>query len=74
MLTAQALYDRREERGEIDGTDLHSLFADICGDPSPAGRTLIDVDTLAQYAAECRAAQHGTRPAAVIAFIDGLLA
>lgn len=57
-MTAQDLYDRREEWGEISGTDLHELFQAVCGDPSPSGRTRIDVGALAAYAADCRAGQN----------------
>ena len=40
--TAQVLYDTREEFGDIDGNDLHTLFRFLCdGEPSPAGRTPI---------------------------------
>ena len=55
MITAQDLYDRRDEYGEIDGCDLHKLFQELTGDPSPAGRTPIDAAQLAQIAAESRA-------------------
>jgi hypothetical protein len=50
-LTAQDLYDRRDERGEIDGRELHEIFQAICGDPSPTGRTAIDTEALRSYAA-----------------------
>ena len=58
MLTAQDLYERREEYGEISGIDLHELFQVVCGDPSPAGRTPIDIDSLSFYAADCSAGQN----------------
>lgn len=41
-LTAQMLYDVREAHGDIDGNDLHWLFEQLTGDPSPSGRTPID--------------------------------
>jgi hypothetical protein len=51
MITAQDLYDRRDEYGEIDGQELHSIFALVCdGDPSPAGRTPIDPQALTAHA------------------------
>lgn len=55
MITAQDLYDRRDEYGEIDGNDLHNTFRAICGDPSPAGRTPIDPSCLVEHAASLRA-------------------
>lgn len=56
MFTAQHLYDRREQYGEIDGNDLHAIFATVCDDPSPTGRTSISTAALAAYAADMRAA------------------
>lgn len=50
MITAQDLYDRRDECGEISGDDLHAIFALVIGDPSPAGRTPIDPQALAIHA------------------------
>lgn len=58
MITAQDLYDRREEYGEISGNDLHDLFQALTGDPSPTGRTSIDASRLDAYAAGCRAGQN----------------
>lgn len=58
MITAQDLYDRRDEYAEISGNDLHELFQILTGDPSPAGRTRIDATKLAAYAADCRAGQN----------------
>jgi hypothetical protein len=52
QITAQALYDRREELAEIDGNDLHALFEVLTGDPSPAGATPISADGLRAYAEE----------------------
>jgi hypothetical protein len=38
MITAQALYDEREEFARISGTDLHDVFRFLLdGEPSPAG-------------------------------------
>jgi hypothetical protein len=55
MITAQDLYDRRDETGEISGNDLHEIFEAICGDPSPAGRTPISRASLAAHAQRVRA-------------------
>lgn len=54
-LTAQQLYDRREMRGEINGQELHAIFAAVCDDPSPPGRTPIGRAALRTYASEQRA-------------------
>lgn len=48
-MIAQVLYDTRENTAQISGSDLHILFYAICGEPSPAGRTEIDVNMLAVY-------------------------
>lgn len=53
-MTAQDLYDRRDEYGEIDGNALHSIFALVAGDPSPAGRTPIDPNALEVHAQALR--------------------
>lgn len=46
-INAQVLYDLRDELAQISGSDLHELFrAMLDGEPSPAGRTLIDIDRL----------------------------
>lgn len=45
-MKAQELYDCRERYADIDGTDLHWLFEQLSGDPSPAGRTPIDAAAL----------------------------
>ena len=45
-MTAQTLYDARDEHGDIDGKDLHWLLQQLTGDPSPAGRTPIDAAAL----------------------------
>jgi hypothetical protein len=58
MITAQDLYDRRDEHAEIDGRDLHQIFQIVTGDPSPVGRTPIDAGKLTAYAADCRAGQN----------------
>ncbi len=49
-ITAQDLYDRRDERGEIEGTELHEVFQFVCGEPSPTGRVEIDTAALSVYA------------------------
>lgn len=55
MIKAQDLYNRRDEHGEIDGQQLHGIFALVCnGDPSPAGRTQIDPQLLAIHAQALR--------------------
>jgi len=41
-ITAQDLYDYRELYSHIDGNDLHWLFQEVCGEPSPRGSTPID--------------------------------
>ena len=51
-LTAQTLYDIRDEHGDIDGNDLHWLFQRLTGDPSPAGRTPIDAPLLRRIGEE----------------------
>jgi hypothetical protein len=52
MITAQDLYDRRDERGEISGTDLHEMFRKLLdGEPSPRGRTVIDPARIEKVAA-----------------------
>lgn len=50
MITAQDLYDWREATAAISGTDLHRLFQDILGDPSPAGRRPIGLADIAELA------------------------
>lgn len=45
-MKAQQLYDIREEFGHIDGMQLHRLFQELTGDPSPSGRTEIDTAEL----------------------------
>ena len=53
LLRAQVLYDAREERAIISGTDLHDLFRLInYGDPSPSGDMLISIDVLRNLARE----------------------
>lgn len=49
-MTAQQLYDWREETSAISGMDLHMLFQELVGDPSPRGKTEIDVDKLRDLA------------------------
>lgn len=46
-ITAQTLYDLRDETEMIDGTGLHALFTFLCGEPSPRGATLVDTRKLA---------------------------
>lgn len=48
-MKAQTLYDIREEFGHIDGMQLHRLFQELTGDPSPSGRTEIDADALSAH-------------------------
>jgi hypothetical protein len=40
-LRAQDLYDLRELTGFISGEELHEVFRDLVGDPSPNGRRVI---------------------------------
>lgn len=49
---AQQLYNWREQTNEISGTELHMLFQELIGNPSPAGRTPIDIARLETIAAE----------------------
>lgn len=49
-MKAEQLYNRRDERGEIDGQELHAIFQAVCDDPSPAGKTEISAEALASYA------------------------
>lgn len=53
MITAQVLYDARDQYAIISGLELHDLFRAVCGgEPSPAGRTPISIAALRQAAAE----------------------
>jgi hypothetical protein len=70
MITAQDLYDRREEYAEISGTDLHELFQTLTGDPSPDGRTPISAAALSAHAADCRA---GRNAGDVAAFCEAFI-
>lgn len=63
-MDAQSLYDWRKETGEIGHTDLELLFQELTGDPSPRGRTAIDVDKLARIASE--GAQMGEWASAIL--------
>lgn len=49
QLIAQDLYDCRELIGEISGNELHSLFRDLAGEPSPKGATVVDRDALREH-------------------------
>lgn len=42
-LTAQHLYDLRTMTGFIGGNELHELFRQLVGEPSPKGDVLVDV-------------------------------
>jgi len=57
-MKAQTLYDVREEDAQIDGSELHRLFEELTGDPSPSGRTLIDPATLRAQIGEWNADMH----------------
>lgn len=48
-MIAQVLYDKRETSAQISGSDLHILFYAVCGEPSPAGRTEIEISKLVAY-------------------------
>ena len=49
-MTAQQLYDWRDETGAISGTDLHMLFQELIGDPSPSGHVAIPIAALVALA------------------------
>lgn len=49
-MKAAYLYDWREKNMLISGNELAMLFAEVLGDPSPAGKTPIDLDALKQVA------------------------
>lgn len=51
-LTAQKLYDWREETAVISGTELAQLFQELTGEPSPVGRTPISLSKLIDLAAD----------------------
>lgn len=46
MFFAQNLYDLRECTGFVSGTDLHSVFRDLLGEPSPSGKGKISWQSL----------------------------
>lgn len=50
IITAQAIYDERDEFAQFSGTAMHALFEEVLGEPSPAGRTPISVDALIRVA------------------------
>ncbi len=45
-INAQLLYDLREQVMPISGTELHEIFNALLGDPSPSGKTIIEVRAL----------------------------
>ena len=45
-ITAQAIYDWREEEAVVDGIFMHNMFRKLLGEPSPSGYRSIDVKTL----------------------------
>lgn len=51
ILTAQTLYDWREQTGAMSGADLHELFRDLYdGEPSPSGRWELPMGRLRELA------------------------
>lgn len=45
-MIAQTLYDLRELTGFCSGADLHDLFRELTGEPSPSGFVEIDEQSL----------------------------
>jgi hypothetical protein len=41
-MDAQVLYDVREVTGFVSGSDLHEIFREVCGEPSPSGHVKIN--------------------------------
>ena len=62
-MTAQDIYNLQDEM-LIDGKDMHALFAELTGDPSPAGRTKIDMAAVAEIAKNGTATWYGGASAA----------
>ena len=62
-MKAQDIYDLQGEM-LIDGKDMHALFAELTGDPSPAGRTEIDMAAVAEIAENGVATWYGGASAA----------
>ena len=62
-LTAQDIYNLQHLM-LIDGKDMHALFAELTGDPSPSGRTKIDMDAVAAIAENGTATWYGGASAA----------
>lgn len=62
-MTAQDIYNLQDEM-LIDGKDMHALFAELTGDPSPSGRTKIDMDAVAAIAENGTATWYGGASAA----------
>ena len=56
---AQQLYNWREQTQEISGNDLAQLFQELIDNPSPAGRTPIDIARLERIAADAAGARMG---------------
>ena len=42
-IKAQDMYDIREASGICSGTDLHDLFREVLGEPSPSGKKVVDL-------------------------------
>ena len=61
---AQQLYNWREQTQEISGTELAQLFQELTGEPSPSGRTKIDMDAVAAIAENGTATWYGGASAA----------
>lgn len=60
-MKAQAFYDRREKYAEISGTDLHYVFDQLCGDPSPRGNVEISNKAIINLIASFEADPHADR-------------
>ncbi len=48
MISAQKMYDLQQITGFCSSTDLHDLFREVTGKPSPSGYTEIDEQSLRQ--------------------------
>jgi hypothetical protein len=51
-MKAQILYDVREITGFVSGSDLHEIFREVCGEPSPSGHVEIKPAKLPAYVRE----------------------
>ena len=67
---AQQLYNWREQTNEISGNDLAQLFQELIDNPSPAGRTPIDIARLERIAADHTGAHMGDWANAALAALQ----